>query len=124
MAVKIDAEQIRARNAKLDAVGEQLRAYFIGIDDIIVELIDAMRVWYVMPEVLVRPVIINLWGMTGVGKTDLVRRLVKGLELQDRFAEIELSNVDQTQYYSSVTAMLEQNLLTDTDPKILFFDDM
>jgi hypothetical protein len=124
MALKIDAEQIKRRNDRLDAVGVELRAYFVGIDDIIVDLIDAMRVWYVMPEVLVRPVIINLWGMTGVGKTDLVRKLVKALDLQDRFAEIELSNIDQTQYYSSVTAMLEQNLLNDTEPKILFFDEM
>lgn len=124
MALAIDTAEIKARNDRLDAVGVELRQHFVGIDDIIVDLIDAMRVWYVMPEVLVRPVIINLWGMTGVGKTDLVRKLVKALNLQDRFAEIELSNIDQTQYYSSVTAMLEQNQLNDTEPKILFFDEM
>jgi hypothetical protein len=124
MALHIDAEGIKTRNTQLDAAGVELRAHFIGIDDIITDLIDAMRIWYVMPEVLVRPVIINLWGMTGVGKTDLVRKLVKALNLQDRFAEIELSNIDQTQYYSSVTAMLEHNQLNDTAPKVLFFDEM
>jgi hypothetical protein len=122
--LQIDTTKIKERNDRLDAVCLELRQHFVGIDDIIVELINAMRIWYVMPDVLVRPVIINLWGMTGVGKTDLVRKLVKALNLQDRFAEIELSNIDQTQYYSSVTAMLEQNRLNDTDPKILFFDEM
>ena len=41
-------------------------------------------VCYAMPQVLSRPVIVNLWGMTRVGKTDLIRRLVKALDIQDR----------------------------------------
>lgn len=38
-----------------------------------------MRVWALIPEALTRPVIINLWAMTGVGKTDLVRHLISEL---------------------------------------------
>ena len=124
MELNIDPKAIAARNAQLDEAKDKLLEQFVGIDGVIHDLIDAMRIWYVMPDVLVRPVIINLWGMTGVGKTDLVRKLVKYLQLQDRFAEFELSNVDMTLYQSSVTGILESHQLNDTAPKVLFFDEM
>jgi cell division protease FtsH len=82
---------IQARKTELETAKTALKQYFVGIDKIIDELMDCIQVWYLMPELLKRPVIINLWGMTGVGKTDLVRQLVKHLHFQDRFAEVELS---------------------------------
>jgi hypothetical protein len=124
MAFSIDKASISERQAKLEQARTELQGFFVGIDDVIDELIDAMRVWYLMPEVLSRPVIINLWGMTGVGKTDLVRRLIKSLELQDRFLEVELSNGDDTRYYNSVGAVLDRNSLNDDQPKIVLFDEI
>ena len=104
MAIDIDKARVRERQGRLDAARAELKRFFIGIDGVIDELIDAIAVWYIMPEVLTRPAIINLWGMTGVGKTDLVRRLVKQLEIQDRFVEIELSNGDRHHVTSARSA--------------------
>jgi Peptidase family M41/ATPase family associated with various cellular activities (AAA) len=124
MSLKFDRDAIRQRNEKLEAAGATLKQTFVGIDSIITDLIDSLRVWYVMPEVLARPVIINLWGMTGVGKTDLIRKLIKALDLQDRFVEVEMSNTDDTNYFSSIVAVLEQNSMNDSEPKVLLFDEM
>ena len=74
-------------NAKL-----KLKEYFIGIDDIIDNIFESIKTWYFFPEVLTRPVIINLYGLTGVGKTDLVKKLVKYIGLADKFCNIELNN--------------------------------
>ena len=120
----IDRAQIALKNNQLEAAGTTLKQKFIGIDDVIDELIDAMRVWWLMPQVLTRPVIINLWGMTGVGKTDLVRRLVRELDFQERFVECELSNVDTTSYRSSVSQVLASNHITDGEPAIVLFDEI
>lgn len=68
--------------------------------------------------------IINLWGMTGVGKTDLVRCLVSELGMQDRFAEVELSNGDVTSYRSSVGQVLRSNQIPDGQPAIVLFDEI
>ncbi len=122
--LKLDRNIISQRGKALDAAAIELKAHFIGIDKTIDELIDAMRVWLLMPEALTRPVIINLWGMTGVGKTDLIRRLVVALEMQDRFVEVELSNGDETKWYSSVGSILTSNGLNDSEPKILLFDEI
>jgi hypothetical protein len=120
----VDLADIRQRNERLEAAKLALKDAFVGIDTVIDELVDAVRIWYLMPDVLTRPVIVNLWGMTGVGKTDLVRKLVRELDLMDRFGEVELSNGDETSWYSSVTRVLESNNLNDTGPKIVLFDEI
>jgi Peptidase family M41/ATPase family associated with various cellular activities (AAA) len=122
--MNIDFAKIEARKQMLEAARHDLKAHFVGIDDIIDDLLNYIQIWYLLPEILTRPIIVNLWGMTGVGKTDLVRRLVKGLEFQDRFVEIELSNVDSTSWQSSVTSILTANDMNDGRPGIALFDEI
>jgi Peptidase family M41/ATPase family associated with various cellular activities (AAA) len=120
----VDIQQIEARKQILEATRGELKAYFVGIDDIIDDLLDYIQIWYLMPEILSRPIIVNLWGMTGVGKTDLVRRLVKCLSFQDRFVEIELSNVDSTSWQSSVANILGNYGVNDGKAAIVLFDEV
>ena len=61
-------EELRKKNDKLLAVGNELKKEFIGLDETIHQIISAVRVWYLMPELMTRPIIINLWGLTGTGK--------------------------------------------------------
>jgi Peptidase family M41/ATPase family associated with various cellular activities (AAA) len=122
--IKIDQEQLEARQAHLNEVKQKLKNDFIGIDRIIDDLLDYIQVWYFMPDLLERPIIINLWGMTGVGKTDLIRKMVKYLDFQDRFAEVELSNIDSTSWRSSVSDILERNEINDGKPAIVLFDEI
>jgi hypothetical protein len=75
----------------LESAKVNLKNKFIGIDDIINQLFEYLHIWYLMPQILMRPMIINLWGMTGVGKTDLIRSLVEELKMQSQFLEVELS---------------------------------
>jgi ATP-dependent protease HslVU (ClpYQ) ATPase subunit len=122
--MEVDLQKIAARKETLERVRTDLKAHFVGIDDIVDELLNYIQIWYLMPEILSRPIIVNLWGMTGVGKTDLIRRLVKYLQFQDRFVEIELSNVDSTSWESSVASILTNNDLNDGKPAILLFDEI
>jgi Peptidase family M41 len=120
----IDLQQIEARKQILENTRIELKQHFVGIDDIIDELLDYIQIWYLMPEILTRPIVVNLWGMTGVGKTDLVRRLVKCLDYQDRFAEVELSNVDGTSWQRSVGDVLSSNNINDGKAAIVLFDEI
>ncbi len=124
MNIVVDKGLVRQRQERLDAARVGLQSFFVGIDGVIDELCDAIAVWFTMPEVLTRPVIVNLWGMTGVGKTDLIRRLVRHLEIQERFVEIELSNGDSTTYHSSVASRLAYTGALEGEPALLLFDEV
>lgn len=122
--MEVDFQQIEQRKQVLENARTALKAHFVGIDDIIDALLDYIQIWYLIPEILTRPIIVNLWGMTGVGKTDLIRRLVKLLNFQDRFVEIELSNIDTTSWYGSVASIMESNGINDGKPAIALFDEI
>jgi hypothetical protein len=124
MKFTVDKNRLRERRASLDAIRARLKEDFVGIDEIIDSLLDYIQIWYLMPEILTRPIVVCLWGMTGVGKTDLVRRLAQYLEFQERFVEIELGNTDETTYFSSVSAIFKANGLTDRKPSIVLFDEI
>jgi len=119
-----DKTQLRQRREALEKLRARLKNDFVGIDDIIDNLLDYIQIWYLMPEILTRPIVVCLWGMTGVGKTDLVRRMVQYLEFQERFVEVELGNTDNTTYFSSVAAIFTANGLTDGKAAIVLFDEI
>lgn len=122
--IKIDKAVISARKERLEQTKKVLKSQFIGIDDIIDNLLEYIQVWYLMPEILNRPIIVNLWGMTGVGKTDLIRKMVKALNYQDRFTEVELSNTDETSWERSVSSILDNYGFHDGKPCIVLFDEI
>ena len=121
--IHINLKEINTQKQRLEKIKIELKREFIGIDYIIEELVDYIQIWYLMPEILTRPIIVNLWGMTGVGKTDLIRKLVSKLEYQDRFVEVELSNGEST-WNSSVSSILETNGINNAKPAIVLFDEI
>ena len=118
--------QLAQRNALLQAVAAQLKSELFGIDAIIDRVIDSVRAWYVMPELVARPVIVCLWGLTGTGKTQLVRRLAQLLGFYDRFVEVQMdgfSNGASWRGAQSISGMLAQSGVREGEPGILVLDE-
>lgn len=57
-------------------IARQLKEEFIGLDSIIDLLINAVTPWCIAGDKQKHPTVVNLWGMTGVGKTSLVNRFL------------------------------------------------
>jgi Peptidase family M41/C-terminal, D2-small domain, of ClpB protein len=94
---KTMAQQIQKRQQELlqkqetlDKCKATLKQEFIGIDNVIDEVVDAISSWYLFPDLQEKPVVINLWGLTGVGKSSLVNRLAELINFQDKFFHFDL----------------------------------
>ena len=85
-------QDVQGRLARLPEVASYLKAKFVGIDHVIDSIITKVTYWYLYPERATRPLVVNLWGMTGVGKTDLVRSMRDLLGFSSMYLEITMSD--------------------------------
>jgi len=77
------------KESKLNQARLELKEMFFGIDSIIDQLMESVGAWYHFSSLQNRPMVINLWGLTGVGKSELIRQTVKILGLDKRFYQFD-----------------------------------
>lgn len=114
------------RQAQLAAIAAELKAELFGIDEVIDRVIDAVRAWYVLPEIITRPVIVCLWGLTGTGKTQLTRLLARKLGFYDRFVEVQMDGFSNGSGWlgaDSISGMLGESGIAEGQPGILLLDE-
>jgi hypothetical protein len=123
---KLDKNKIIEKRKILQEVTKQLKSEFFGLDMVIDKVISSIQAWYIFPEIISRPVIINLWGMTGVGKTQLVRRLASLLQFSDRFLEVQMDggSISSTWNSTSLTNLLSSSQIEEGVPGILLLDEI
>ena len=113
------------RQQTLAHAAAQLKAELFGIDEVIDRVIDAIRAWYVLPQLISRPVIVCLWGLTGTGKTQLTRRLAQLLGFYDRFVEVQMDGFSHGASYrsSTISGMLGDSGIHEGAPGMLVLDE-
>ena len=62
----------------------QLKTSHVGIDGTIDALVQGVGQWLAYPELGSRPRVIGLWGMTGTGKSSLLKSLLDELGISAR----------------------------------------
>jgi len=107
MKPKTTHAELIARKQKLEQVRCALKEKFLGLDEIIDEVMSLVMPWYLFPEAQLRPTNINLWGLTGSGKTALVQALVASLQYQKLYSHIDMGE------FESDSASWMKNILTD-----------
>ena len=83
LEIKRVPENRKDRVKLLKSVLIQLKTEFVGLDSIIDQFGTSIHAWYVTPEIITRPTIVSVWGMTGTGKTSVVKRLIELLNLNE-----------------------------------------
>ena len=123
------------RRRKIREVNRALKSEFVGLDEVIDRICEVVEHWYCAPDMMNRPTIINLWGMTGVGKTALVRRLVTLLDMISEYLEVPMNakgvSYSSEAYYGShsvevetIEDFLKISSIQEGEPGILFLDEM
>lgn len=115
-------EVFNLKNQRLSEIAEQLKNEFIGIDSIIDQLIYAVKPWYLAAELQESPLVINLWGMTGVGKTSLIERFLE-LSLVDELIPCVTFNLGDKSFAEDVLERLEYLEKSKEERAVLIFDE-
>ncbi len=95
------------KKKRLNDITTALKERFLGLDDVIDEIMSLMLPWYLFPQAQLRPTIINLWGLTGSGKTALVNAIVELLDYRKLYSHLDMGE------FESDSASWMKNILTD-----------
>lgn len=117
-----DNPTLAEKNNRIEQARITLKKEFVGIDDQIDTVIENVRSWYLFPELQDRPVIVNLFGMTGCGKTSLINRLS---ELLDEDNNMVYWNFAEFGGLSSneIEDNIEYEVSNDVRNRIIVFDE-
>jgi hypothetical protein len=110
---------IQVREQILKETVIQLKKEFIGIDGIIDEIADVILPWWLFPQHQVRPLIVNLWGMTGSGKTALVTRMCELLQYKSFLMRFDMGEFGNNSSFLKYTLTKTLWQFHETSPVIL-----
>lgn len=118
-----DVTPISEKKKKLEKVRRKLKQHYRGIDEQIDMLIDSVTGWYLGTTIDDRPTIINMWSITGLGKTSLVRMLMDELQAANRTIEITLDNSANNDTSITVLRRVSRAVGNNRNNLCLFIDE-
>jgi hypothetical protein len=114
--------ELLSKQQKLELVKARLKTEFMGIDQVIDEVVNGISSWYLFPDLQEKPITINLWGLTGVGKSSLINRLAELIGFQQKYYRIDLGEIENGSWM--IKDHLENIYENDNGyPIILAFDE-
>ena len=105
----------------LENVKVILKSEFMGIDHVIDKIVDNVRAWYTLSFIQERPSVISLWGLTGVGKTSLVLRLMELIDYSDRTFRLDLGEKEGGMSFRNSLADMCEN--KSEEPIVIILDE-
>lgn len=100
---------------KYESVFEQMKGEFFGIEPQIEQILKSIEAWETTKDYIVRPNILNVVGLTGVGKTAVINRIIELLALKEKTVYFKFNNKT-----TDVTESLKSNNISDS---IFIFDE-
>ena len=84
---------------------------------------DLIRPWWLFPQAQLRPMVVNLWGMTGCGKTALVKRLVELLRLEQSYVQVDTGEFRDNSEVWLKTLLAEDLVHHSGKPSVICLDE-
>lgn len=117
---KTTRAQLLKKHRILQQAAKVLKKEFIGLDNVIEEIIGSVSPWYFFPQLQENPVVVNLWGLTGVGKTSLINRLSELIHFEDKTYYF---NFGEKFNYNIHDQIEDINKSVNASPVIMVFDE-
>ncbi|MDR9399168.1 MAG: AAA family ATPase [Salibacter sp.] len=106
----------------LESARETLKNEFVGLDKTIDQLIHYTTPWYTNNEFLDRPLVVNLWGLTGTGKTALINRFAELIDQERNLLRFDFG--DHSDRENTRDLLYNFQKYRRDEPRILVFDEI
>lgn len=120
--LELENEEIRRKKQLLKDAETILKKEFIGIDNVIEQTLFNMRPWYLYPELQEKPLVISLVGLTGTGKTSLVKRLVQLLDVENDMVYFNFAEINDMKPWE-VEDTIDEQLSNEKSNRIFVYDE-
>src|SRR5687768_7712899 len=84
-AQALEVQRSHISEERFEEVRVSLKEFFVERDYEIDWVMDQIQSWVLYPQTRIRPLIIQLWGPTSAGKTELVSQIVERLGLSQNY---------------------------------------
>ncbi len=115
-------QQLSHKQGVLNNAIIQLKREFVGIDTVIDQISTAVSSWFFFPEMQDRPLIINLWGLTGIGKTSVIKRFAELTGYGGHYFRFDLGECSGS-YFDIQETFKEMHASCDGEPVIIGLDE-
>lgn len=119
---KIDIKEITKRNKVVDDAILQLKKEFVGIHKQIDEIMDNVRTWYLYPQLQTRPLVISIWGLSGIGKTSLVKRISELLNIEKDYVYWNFASISEQSSWE-IENQIEEELSNEKSNRMFVYDE-
>lgn len=119
---KIDFSLISEKTKLLEEASVQLKKEFVGIDYQIDQVLDNLRTWFLFPELQERPMVISLFGMSGCGKTQLVKRISELLHIEEDYVYFNFAKIDEMTSWE-IEENIEDEISNDKPNRMFIYDE-
>lgn len=120
--LELENEEIRSKKQLLKDAEQTLKKEFIGIDNVIEQTLFNMRPWYLYPELQEKPLVITLVGLTGTGKTSLVKRIVQLLDIENDMVYFNFAEINDMKPWE-VEETIDEQLSNEKSNRLFVYDE-
>ena len=117
-----DTELLQKKNQTIDNAIKILKEEFVGIDKQIDEIMYNVRTWYLYPQLQVRPLVVSVWGMSGNGKTSLIKRISQLLDIEKDFVYWNFASITESASWE-IENQIEEELANETTNRMFVYDE-
>lgn len=119
---KINIEEVKRKNRIVDDAIKVLKLEFVGIDKQIDEIMNNVRTWFIYPQLQVRPLVVNLFGMSGIGKTSLVKRISELLDIEKDYVYFNFASISEQSSWE-IENQIEEELSNEKSNRMFVYDE-
>lgn len=118
----MDFNEIEKKDVLIKQTVKLLKSKFVGIDKQIDEIMSNIRMWYLFPDIQERPVVVNIWGLSGTGKTELIKTIVKSLDLEKDCCYFNFASITESSSWE-IEEQLTEEFGNESNKRLFIYDE-